>query len=223
MKAMILAAGRGERMGELTNTCPKPLLKIHGEPLIVHHIKKLAAIGVSDIVINVHYLAEQIMSVLGDGASLGVSIRYSVEKETRLETGGGIKNALPLLGNKAFILVSADIYSDYCYSNLLVRSKIAGGHLVMVSNPAYHLDGDFGLSLSGCLDQNATPRYTYANIGVLNPAIFDFFNAGPFPLVNVFRAAIRESKLSGEVHQGLWHNVGTPEILKSLNSLIPKP
>lgn len=178
MRAMILAAGLGSRMRSLTHTTPKPLLLVKGQPLIVHTIRALASNGINEIVINVHHHAQRIMDYLADGAEYGVKLVYSLEQKL-LDTGGGIKRALPLLGSQPFLVVSADIYTDFPFARLKERSiKLALevpaelAYLVMVDNPAFHQAGDFAL-INGRLAMSGEHKLTYANIGVFHPALFE--------------------------------------------------
>lgn len=212
--AMILAAGRGERMGDLTAKHPKPLLKVHGHFLIEYAISSLKQAGIREIVINVSYRGDQIMSALGDGEKYGVNIIYSVEEE-RLETGGGIFQALPLLGDEPFIVVSSDIITDYPLSNLPAHPD-GLAHLIMVSNPPYHLDGDYGLR-DGKIDLNVSPMLTYSNIGIYRPELFSRCEAGHFRLNTILNPAISAGQVTGEHYQGAWYNIGTPEDLKEIN------
>ncbi|HEY4090063.1 MAG TPA: nucleotidyltransferase family protein [Luteibacter sp.] len=216
--ALILAAGRGERMRPLTDTTPKPLLEVHGKPLIVHHIEKLAAAGVKYIAINTSHLADQFPDALGDGSRWGVRLRYSYEGPTPLETGGGMLKALPLLGSEPFIVVSADIWSDIDYATLpLAPAGLA--HLVMVPNPDFHPKGDFSL-LDGVLYDDAAPahakRLTFGNVGVYRPEIVTGEAAGAFKLAPIYRRAIAQGRLSGERYDGFWRNIGSPAQLESL-------
>jgi MurNAc alpha-1-phosphate uridylyltransferase len=213
---MILAAGRGERMRPLTDTTPKPLLPVAGKPLIRYHIENLAAAGVRDIVINVAWQAAMIRSVLGDGAQLGVRIHYSEEGDAALETGGGVFRALPLLGSNPFLVLSADIWTDYrltaCISRLAPHDV---AHLVLVPNPQFHPRGDFGLDDARVTD--AEPRYTYANIGLYRPEFFAACRPGRFALAPLLFDWICKDRISGELHRGRWCNVGTPAQLAELD------
>ncbi len=208
--AMIFAAGRGERMRPLSDATPKPLLRVGAKMLIEHHLEKLAAIGVSDIVVNTSHLAEQFPAALGDGSRWGVRIRYSYEGEKPLETGGGIKHALPLLGDAPFIGVSADIVSDYDYAKLPTEPQ-GLAHLVMVPNPAFHPRGDFFLDGSRLNEESAGERLTFANIAVYRPEFIAGETATHFKLLPLYQRAMRERKLSGERFDGFWMNIGTPE------------
>lgn len=218
MKAMILAAGRGQRMGQLTDHCPKPLLTVAKEPLIVHHLRKLAAVGVHEVVINVCYLADQIMQVIGDGAAYGVHVQYSNETAQCLDTGGGIKKALSLLGDDPFVLISADIWTDYPLARLIHHSDVEGAHLVLAKNPDFHPNGDFGLDASGRVVETGEDRWTYANLALINPTLFQSFANDIFPLVDVFRSGMLKRIVTGEVYQGEWVNVGTRHQLETLQA-----
>ena len=211
MKVMILAAGRGERMGALTDSCPKPLLEVAGKPLIEHHILALKAQGFSEFVINVAYLGQQIIDNLGSGQRWGVDIAYSDEGSDALETGGGINNALPLLGDDHFLVVNADVWMDYPFARL--RNQVAKQvHLVLVPNPQHHLSGDFTLS-NGDLLADGAEKYTYSGIGVYHPSLFDGRCSGKFPLAPIIRQAIQRGQATGELYDSLWVDVGTPERL----------
>lgn len=210
MRAMILAAGRGERMGALTAETPKPLLRAGGNYLIEYVIQHLKQAGVTDIVINVAYRGVQIQQALGNGSRYGVHIAYSVEAE-RLETGGGILQALPLLGDKPFVVVSSDVVTDFPIS-VLPEQPDGLAHLVLVHNPAFHPRGDFGLR-DGYVDMDATPRHTFANVGVYHPALFANSTPGHFPLNKLLFPAIRAGRVTGDIYQGTWCNIGTPEQL----------
>ena len=218
MKAMILAAGRGERMRPLTDETPKPLLRIGGQTLIEHHIHALTQAGITELVINHAHLGEQIVKALGDGDAYGVSIRYSPEPGAALETGGGIHNALPLLGDAPFIVVNADIWTDYRFDGL--PQEPAGlAHLVMVDNPEHHPDGDFSLS-NGQLSQRGPHMLTFSGIGVYRPALFAGCTPGAFPLGPLLRAAMDREAVSGEQYTGRWFDIGTPERLAAVNDVV---
>jgi len=226
MRAMILAAGRGERMRPLTDTCPKPLLDVAGTSLISWHLKRLAAAGITDIVINHAWLGELIEARLGDGAAYGVTIQYSKE-EKALETAGGIARALPLLGSEPFVVVNGDIFTDYDFAGLeKVISRIAVGevraHLVMVPKAGYPTGRDLALDVNGrakaCAEGDAP--LTFAGIAVYHP---DFF-AGvspdqPAPLLPLFLEGMSQGSVSGEVFNGLWLDVGTVERLEQAGAL----
>lgn len=216
MRAMILAAGRGERMGALTQATPKPLLKVKQHYLIDYAIYALKRAGINDIVINVSYHKEQIKSALGDGSRYGVNLIYSEETE-RLETGGGIFNALPLLGKDPFIVMSCDIITDYALKNL-PQTLTGLAHLVLVKNPHFHPEGDFGLHANGQIDLLAKPSLTFANIGLYHPALFVSCKAGHFRLNTCLFPAINQGLVTGELYQGTWFNVGTPDDLAAVNA-----
>ena len=218
MKAMILAAGRGERMRPLTDDTPKPLLRIGGQMLIEHHIHRLAQAGITGLVINYAHLGEQIVAALGDGDAYGVSISYSAEPAGALETGGGIHHALPLLGDAPFLVVNADIWTDYPFDRL--PEEPAGlAHLVMVDNPAHHPDGDFSLS-NDRLSQQGPYMLTFSGIGVYRPALFSDCAAGAFPLAPLLRRAMDRDEVGGEHYDGRWFDIGTPGRLAEVNDAV---
>lgn len=218
MKVMLLAAGRGERMGALTDTTPKPLLKVAGKPLLQHHIERLTAAGFSEIVINTAYLGEQIASFIGDGRRFDVPVRISAESE-RLETGGGIFNALALLGDEPFAVVNSDVWTDFSLEKLPhVMEELA--HLVLVPNPSHNVKGDFLLQDDRCVAEGAGQRLTFSGISVLQPALFAGVQPGRFPLAPLLRQAIAQGRVSGERYDGLWIDVGTPERLHALEQLM---
>ncbi len=220
MRAIILAAGRGERMRPLTDTVPKPLLEIDGKPLIQYHIERLVRAGTKDIVINHGRLGHLIEERLGEGNLFNVHIHYSAEGDAPLETGGGIFRALNNLGPDPFIVVNADIWTDYPYEQLPVYP--AGlVHLVMVPNPPQHPEGDFGLR-EGWLTNRTGPRYTYSGIGVYRPELFRGQQDGKFPLAPLLRQAIEQRAVSGEVYRGDWADIGTPERLQEIRNRAQK-
>jgi MurNAc alpha-1-phosphate uridylyltransferase len=219
--ALILAAGLGERMRPLTDHTPKPLLDVHGKPLIVHHIEKLAAADVRYIVINTSHLADRFPEALGDGSRWGVRLRYSYEGPTPLETGGGMLKALPLLGPEPFIVVSADIWSDIDYA-ALPREPEGVAHLVMVPNPDFHPAGDFALDDGRLYGEDApasAQRLTFGNVGVYRREIIEGETPGKFKLLPMYRRAIAQGTLRGETFEGFWRNVGTPAQLEELRTL----
>lgn len=219
MKAMILAAGKGERMRPLTLHTPKPLIKAGGVPLIDYHLHALAVAGFSEVVINHAWLGQQIADYLGDGARYGLRLVYSAEGEP-LETGGGILKALPLLGDQPFVLISADVFTDYPYAEL--RRPLAGlAHLVMVDNPAHHPSGDFALN-AGHISaaQAAQCNLTYSGVAVLSPQLFAGSAPGAFKLVDLLRRAISQEQVSGEHFSGCWVDVGSHERLAEVERLI---
>ena len=218
MKAMILAAGRGERMRPLTDTLPKPLLEAGGRSLIEHHVAALAGNGITELVVNHAHLGELIEDRLGDGARYGVRISYSREGEHRLETGGGIHRALPLLGDEPFLIVNGDVWTDFPYATL-PRQPRGLAHLVLVANPPHHPAGDFALA-DGLVANDGPERLTYSGIAVLRAQLFADCSPGAFPLAPLLRAAAERGQVSGEVHRGTWMDIGTPESLRALRETL---
>lgn len=215
---MILAAGMGERMRPLTNDLPKPLLQAGGKPLLQYHLEALARAGVGRIVINHARLGVMIESAFGDGRTFGTEIIYSAEGDEPLETGGGIKKALPLLGPDAFMVVNADIWTDYDFARL--PAEPAGlAHLVMVPNPEHHPQGDFGLE-DGKVTLANGPRFTFSGIGVYRPELFVGCVEQVFSLAPVLRDAAGRGEVSGEIYRGRWLDVGTPARLEHLRTLL---
>jgi N-acetyl-alpha-D-muramate 1-phosphate uridylyltransferase len=215
--AMILAAGRGERMRPFTDTRPKPLAELGGKPLIQHHVEQLAAAGVKRIVINIAWLGSQIPLALGNGERFGVEICYSDEGPTPLDTGGGIFKALPLLGTDPFWVVSADLFTDYrIYDPLKALAANDLAHLVMVENPDFHPRGDFCLA-DRRISETVGTRFTYASIALLRPALFSDAPLGVFSIVPLLIDAMRKGRVSGELFHGVWHNIGTLAQLASLD------
>lgn len=219
MKAMILAAGKGERMRPLTLTTPKPLVRAAGVPLIEYHLRALAAAGFTEIVINHAWLGQQIEDHLGDGSRFGLSIQYSPEGEP-LETGGGIFRALSLLGDDAFLVVNGDIWTDYDFS--VLHQPINGlAHLVLADNPAHHPKGDFTLIDGKVQDGEPDAQtLTYSGIGVLHPQLFDGCSDGAFKLAPLLRNAMAKGEVTGERLKGHWVDVGTYERLAEAEALI---
>ncbi|MEE4659880.1 MAG: nucleotidyltransferase family protein [Halieaceae bacterium] len=218
MKAMLLAAGFGERMRPLTETTPKPLLQVGGKALIDYHLEALQAAGFTEFVINVSWLGEQIEAHFAPALAAGVAIRFSREQQP-LETAGGIVKALPLLGAEPFLVVNADVWTDYPLHALRNAAVPAGGaHLLLVDNPPHHPGGDFHLQASGLLDRRESPRHTYAGIGVYAPAFFAGVAPGKRPLLPLLEAAVARGALSGEHYAGRWCDVGTPERLRALDA-----
>jgi MurNAc alpha-1-phosphate uridylyltransferase len=214
--AMILAAGRGERMRPLTDRTPKPLLEVGGRPLIVWHIERLAAAGIRDLVVNHAHLGALIEAALGDGARWGVRIRYSAEGEGRaLETGGGIFRALPLLGDRPFIVVNGDVWSDFDPAGLALPAHDLA-RLVLVDNPPHHPQGDFHLARDR-LHADGEPRLTFAGIGAYSPELFAGCQPGAFPLAPLLREAMAAGRVGGLHHRGRWVDVGTPQRLAELD------
>jgi MurNAc alpha-1-phosphate uridylyltransferase len=215
MKAMILAAGRGERMRPLTDHTPKPLLQAGGRALIEYPLEALRKAGIDELVVNYAWLGEQLVGYLGDGSRWGVNISYSPEPPGALETGGGIKHALPLLGEAPFLVVNGDIWTDYPYTQRpLPADRLA--HLVLVDNPPHHPDGDFALR-AGEVGEDGGPRLTFSGMGWYHPALFDGTPDGPFPLAPLLRAAMRAGRVSGEHYTGVWMDIGTPQRLVELD------
>lgn len=219
MKAMILAAGKGERLRPLTLHTPKPLVRASGVPLIEYHVRALAAAGFTELVINHAWLGQQIEDYLGDGTRFGVRIAYSAEGEP-LETGGGIFQALPLLGNQPFVLVNGDIFTDYPFAEL--RRPLSGlAHLVLVDNPGHHVAGDFCLRAGQVTDaQLGQENLTYSGMAVLSPALFAGCQPGAFKLAPLLRAAMADGQVSGEQFGGCWVDVGTHERLAEVERLL---
>jgi MurNAc alpha-1-phosphate uridylyltransferase len=216
MKALILAAGRGERMRPLTDRVAKPLLEVAGKPLIVRLIEALRRGGFGRLVVNLGHLGEQIRGALGDGARFGVTIAYSQEPPGALETGGGIMQALPLLGGEPFAVVNGDVWTDYPFAEL-PRAPTGLAHLVLVDNPVEHGEGDFDLAASGRIVERGGRRLTFTGISVLRPELFGHSVPGRFPLTPLLRRAISAGRVSGEYYRGRWRDVGTPERLAGLN------
>lgn len=221
MKAMILAAGRGTRMAPLTDHCPKPLLPLAGKPLIVHHLEKLAAAGVRDVVINHAYLGHMIEAELGDGSQWGIRIHYSRETHA-LETGGGVRQALPVLGDAPFLLINGDVWTDWDYRTALDVELTAPqdlGHVWLVDNPEHHPQGDFSLSDGIVVDR---PGLTFSGISVLSPAMWQQATATQhapdtaFALAPMLREAMAQQRMSGSHLAGQWVDVGTPQRLRAL-------
>jgi MurNAc alpha-1-phosphate uridylyltransferase len=228
MKAMILAAGRGERLRPLTDTIPKPLIEIQGKPLIVYHLEKLAAAGFKDVVINIAHLGEKIQTTLGNGQAFDLNIIYSPEGGTGLETGGGIFNALPLLGNEPFITINADIFTDFDFTQFehmpLPASILA--NLVLLPHTKNRPEGDFSLYPKTSLVSNDFPRpYTIAGISLYRPEFFESLSHGKYSVTPVWRQYADQRKILGTVFKGNWHDVGTVETLVALNasSCTPHP
>jgi MurNAc alpha-1-phosphate uridylyltransferase len=216
MRAMILAAGRGERMRPLTDHTPKPLLRVGDESLIEHGIRRLQAAGYHELVINLGHLGHQIETALGDGSRLGVRIRYSPEPPGALETAGGIREALEWLGEEPFLVVNADLWCDHPLTPPRMADKTLA-HLVLVENPAHNPDGDFGLD-AGRVTMEPGQRYTFSGIGWYRPALFAELPRGRRPLAPLLREAIAGRRVTGELYRGVWIDVGTPERLRELNA-----
>jgi N-acetyl-alpha-D-muramate 1-phosphate uridylyltransferase len=217
MKAMVLAAGRGERLRPLTDTLPKPLVPVRGKPLIGWHLESLARAAIEEVVINLWWLGDQIRAYVGDGSAWGLRVRYSQEGPEPLDTGGGIFRALPLLGSSPFVLVNGDIFTSYDFGRLRLGPH-AFAHLVLVPNTPDHPRGDFGLE-NGLLTEGEiqTQRYTYAGIGIYSPNLFSGCQEGRFGLTPILHRAASAQRLSGELYPGPWADLGTAERLAALN------
>ena len=219
MKAMILAAGRGERMGNITQNCPKPLLRVKGRCLIDWHLIKLYDAGFKDVVINVAYLSKEIIEFVGDGSKWGLNISIS-EEEQALETAGGIKQAIKYLGDEPFAVINADIFSDYNYKNLKNRSleNKRMGHLVLVNNPEHNPKGDFGIMDDGILTMNSERLLTFSGIAIYDPKFFSEVAEGnKIKLAPILEIAINKKCIQGELFEGFWSDVGSPERLNMFN------
>jgi MurNAc alpha-1-phosphate uridylyltransferase len=219
MRALVLAAGRGERMRPLTDTLPKPLLPVAGRPLIAYHLEALARAGILDIVVNLSWLGERLRSALGDGRRYGVRVSYSDEGAEALETGGGIFNALPQLGSGAFLVVNGDTWTDFDFRQLTLDPDTDAGalaRLVLVPNPAHHPHGDFSLD-GDVIVERATDRATFAGIGIYRPELFAGAKPGKFALAPLLKRAIAAGSLRGELYRGEWWDVGSPERLHALD------
>lgn len=216
MKAMILAAGRGERMRPLTDKTPKPLLHVKNKPLIVHHIERLASLGFKDIIINIAHLGYMIPEALGDGSRWGINILYSDEQNSgALESAGGIIKALPFFGDETFLVVNGDVYCDYEFEpEFDLKENLA--HLVLVKNPKHNLDGDFALNGDIVLN-DADEKFTFSGIGYYSPKLFHGLTSKKSALAPLLRKTIEQSRISGNLHVGIWHDIGTPQRLEDIN------
>lgn len=215
---MVLAAGRGERMRPLTDREPKPLLRVGGKRLIEYHLERLAAAGFRDVVVNTAWLGDLVEAALGGGERYGLAITYSHERPEALETGGGIHNALPLLGSAPFLLVNGDVWTDIDFGAL--RREPPGrslAHLVLVPNPPHHARGDFRLE-DGLVAEGEGQRHTYSGVGIYRPELFAGCTPGKFPLLPLLRRAISAGRLSGQLHTGRWYDVGTVDRLQALDA-----
>ncbi len=216
MKAMILAAGRGKRMRSLTEHTPKPLLRVNHTTLIEYTIAALVKSGITDIIINLAYLGSQIQNYLGNGTRYHAHLQYSPEGETGLETAGGIKHALPLLGDMPFLVMNADIYCDYPLQTL-INKPFDLAHLVLVNNPSHHIQGDFHITAQGQLKNTGYPKQTFSGIGVYRPELFTELPTGKSALAPLLKQAMQTQRISGELYQGFWMDIGTPERLQQLS------
>jgi len=217
MKAMILSAGRGERMRPLTDTTPKPLLEVCGKPLIVWHLERLAKCRFKEVIINIAHLGYKIPEALGDGSKYGVNITYSDEQnEGALESAGGIVKALPFLGDDTFLVVNGDVFCDYDFNpDFDLKEKLA--HLILVPNPEHNLKGDFGLKDNLVLNE-ADIKYTFSGIGYYSPRLFENVKYGKSALAPLLREAMKKEQVSGELFKNMWHDIGTPQRLKDINN-----
>jgi len=218
MRAMLLAAGRGERMRPLTDSIPKPLVPVAGKPLIAWHLAALARAGIREVVINLSWLGAQLREALGDGARFGLHITFSEEGPVPLETGGGIFRALPLLGPGPFLVVNADIWTDMDFGGLALEPG-AHAHLMLIPNPPHHPRGDFGLEGDLVVDRD-TGRFTYSGVGVYRPEFFAGCRPERFALLPLLNRAIAARQARGQLFRGQWCDVGTPERLASLEARV---
>jgi MurNAc alpha-1-phosphate uridylyltransferase len=212
---MILAAGRGERLRPLTDTVPKSLVEVRGESLLERHLKNIGDAGIEDVVINLGWLGDKIVERVGSGSEYGLNVKYSPEGENILETGGGIHNALPMLGDEPFLVVNADIYTDMPVPDVTLEDNMVG-HLVLVRSPSYRDGGDFDIE-DGLVQNGASPSLTFSGVSVYRPEFFDDCKAGRFSIVPMLREAADASRLQGSLYEGLWADVGTPERLQAVN------
>lgn len=216
MRAMILAAGRGERLRPLTDTTPKPLIEVGGKRLIEHHLERLATAGFREIVINLSHLGDKIRDTIGNGSGWGLKIRYSAEPPGALGTAGGIKQALPLLGESPFAVINGDVFSLYPLARLRAV-KCDHAHLVLVPNPAHNPNGDFELQ-GGYVNSDGNERYTFSGISVYHPRFFDSAPVGSSSVVPILQKAMTLKQVTGEFYKGVWHDIGTLERLETLRS-----
>ena len=216
MKAMILAAGRGERLRPLTDSTPKPLLKVGEKCLIEYHLFKLAQTDINEVIINTAWLGDQIQQTLGNGEKYGLTIHYSDEGGQALETAGGIIKALPLLGDEPFLIINGDIFTDYDFKQLIDFKLHGEAHLVMVENPDHNHKGDFVLD-DGLLKNTGESLYTYSGIGIYTRQFFAGYPEGVTALAPILKEKIAQQKVSGELYKNAWTDVGTIERLQQLN------
>lgn len=217
MKAIILAAGKGERFGDITRTLPKPLIKLGDITLIEHNILLLKEYGFNDLVVNVSHLSDMIIDYLGNGKKYNVNIKYSIEKPEPYETGGGIQNALHLLGDSPFLVINADIYTNCNLSNISIKQNDLAS-IVMVKNPEHHIDGDFSL-INGRITLANKNTMTYSGIGIYNPLIFSGIKSKKYKLSEILLKNIIKNKISGSEHTDIWFDVGDVKKLKNVNKL----
>jgi len=216
---MILAAGRGERMRPLTDVTPKPLLQAGPHRLIEYHLINLARAGFTEVIINIAWLRQQIIETLGKGEKYNINISYSNEGDQALETGGGIFNALPLLGDEPFLVVNGDVWTDYPFENLRSFQLKDKAHLILINNPEHNSSGDFAIN-NGRLLNNANDKFTFSGIGVYSKEFFTTSSDGKYPLAPMIRKYIDSNEISGELYEGRWIDIGTPQRLESLTELL---
>ncbi len=214
MRAMVLAAGRGERLRPLTDEVPKSLVEVRGESLLERHLANIQSAGFHTVVINLGWLGDKIVERVGSGERYGLSVLYSQEGDNILETGGGIHKALPMLGTEPFLVVNADIYTDMPVPGIELADEHVG-HLVMVPSPDYREGGDFDIE-DGLIRNGETQRLTFSGVAVYRPSFFDGCEPGRFPLAPMLREAAENGRLSGSLYEGLWADIGTPERLQAL-------
>lgn len=224
MKAMILAAGLGQRMRPLTDSLPKPMLVAGGKPLLQYHLEALAAVGVCEVIINLAYLGDKIRAFVGDGAAFGLHVHYSEEPEP-LETAGALLHALPQLGTSPFILINGDVWTDYPLANLAGYNlqNDEDAHLILVPNPEFHLAGDFSPNQQGRVENNPDlPKFTFAGISLIHPRLISTYpeQRPKFPLGEILRFGISHQRISAQVYAGGWSDVGTPERLEALDNCL---
>lgn len=214
MRAMILAAGRGERLRPVTDKTPKPLIEVGGQSLLERHLENVRSAGIGTVVVNLGWLGDRIAERVGSGAQYGLEVSYSQEGDDILETGGGIHKALPMLGNEPFLVVNADIYTDMPVPDVTLHDDNLG-HLVMVPTPGYRDNGDFNIE-AGLIRNGADAAYTFSGVAVYRPEFFDGCEAGRFSIAPMLREAADRGQLSGSLYEGLWADAGTPERLATL-------
>jgi len=216
MHAMILAAGRGERLRPLTDALPKPLLEVGGKPLLFHHLERLAQAGFQEVVINLGHLGAKIREAVSDGTRWGLNVHYSLEPERALETGGGIRQALPQLGAGPFLVVNGDILTDYPFARMRAV-KCSHAHLVLVPVPESRPQGDFAL-INGRVHNQGEPAFTFSGISIYHPRVFDGSPGGRWSVVPLLRNTVEQQLVTGELYSGAWNDAGTPEKLRELQS-----
>lgn len=230
MRAMILAAGRGERLRPLTDNTPKPLLQVGGKPLVEYHIENLVNAGIKEIIINLSYMGDKIRKALGDGNRFGAQIVYSEEGETALETGGGILRALSFLGERPgdnpFIVVNSDIWTDFPFSQLpetQLPEELEGlAHLVLIDNPSHHPQGDFVLENGKVISEGYGNTLTFSGIGVYSPELFSECTEEHFPLAPLLRKAMKLGQVTGQYYDGAWMDAGTRQRLDELDEKLSR-